>query len=165
MFNRKLLAFVATAGLIAFGGFSSNVYAASVNGNASVDIVTPLSIAEDTAMYFGQVSPDADNATTVTLTAAGAVSSPDGAGIAGGTPAAGQFTVTGSGSLTYSVSYVDGTLTGPGTNMTVTNFTDDSTGTLSSGTETFNVGADLQVGAGQTTGNYTGTYQVTVTYN
>jgi hypothetical protein len=78
------------------------------------------------------------------------------------------------------------TLTGPGQNMTVTNFTLDTTPDLtfvggngnglgngnrryriepSSGIFTFRVGGRLNVNANQAGGNYTGTFQVTVQYN
>jgi len=167
MLNRKVLVIATTASLIAFGGFSSSVFAASATGNASATIVAPLSITEDVAMDFGSISPDGTSATTVTITPAGAVSSPDGAGIAGGAPAAGQFTVTGFGTLTYAVSYTGGNLTGPGANMAVSGFTDSigGAGALAGGTETFTVGADLAVGINQTAGAYSGTYTVTVNYN
>jgi len=50
--------------------------------------------------------------------------------------------------------------------MTVDTFTStpSGTGTLTGGAETLNVGATLQVGIGQATGSYTGTYSVTVNY-
>jgi Domain of unknown function (DUF4402) len=63
------------------------------------------------------------------------------------------------------------TLTGPGPSMAVNNFVSNppagaSTGTLAVGTvtQTLDVGATLTVGAGQTPGNYSGTFSITAVY-
>ena len=58
------------------------------------------------------------------------------------------------------------TLTSGGDTVTVDTFTDDTagTGTLAGGSDSFNVGATLNLGANQPAGNYTGTYTVTVEY-
>lgn len=168
MLNRKILTIVTTAGLLGFGAFSSNLFAADGTGNASAVIVAPLSIAEDVALNFGDISPDATDPTTVTVNTAGVASSADGAGIAGGAPAAGQFTVTGFGALAIAVTYTGGNLTCGacgGAAMAVSGFTDNAAANLAGGTEQFEVGADLAVGANQTAGTYTGTYTVTVNYN
>jgi hypothetical protein len=168
MFNRKLLATAAAASLVMLG--SSNAFAASATGTANATIVAPLSISETTEMSFGDISPDADTATTVQLDDAGNVSSPDGAGLAGGTVDSGLFTVSGFGALTFDITLpANGvvTLTGPGPAMAVDNFVDSGggSGTLAAGIATFTVGADLSVGANQTAGAYSGSYTVTVNYN
>ncbi len=51
--------------------------------------------------------------------------------------------------------------------MTVDTFNDDAgaTPTLVGGSDTFNVGATLNVGAAQVAGTYSGTFAVTVNYN
>lgn len=152
------------AGIVAALGVNSAM-AASINGNASANVLTPLSIAENAAMSFGDVSGDADSATTVVLTTGGTTSSADGA-YAGGTPAAGDFTVSGAVSAAYTLTLPASiTLTGTGADMTVTALNSNETGTLGAGgTETFQVGGTLNIGAGQTAGSYTGTYAVTVAY-
>lgn len=169
MLNRKLLAIATTVGLITFGGISSNVFATDLTtATAGATIVAPLSIAQNAGLNFGDISPDGDNATTVTVDTAGAVTQTGGAGIAGGAPAAGQFTVTGFGTLAIAVSFTGGTITCGacgGAPMAVSGFTDNAAGALVGGTEQFEVGADLAVGAGQTAGTYSGTYTVTVVYN
>ncbi len=72
----------------------------------------------------------------------------------------------------YSLSFTDGVLSdGGGESMTVTSFTDNSSGTIpGSGTGTFRVGATLNVGSSQSAGAYStmtgGTpYSVIINYN
>jgi hypothetical protein len=85
-----------------------------------------------------------------------------------GTSAA-TFTVAGLASAGYSITLpASTTLTSGGNNMTVNTFTSNpsGTGTLSGGgTQTLSVGGTLQVGASQPTGTYSGSFNVTVTYN
>jgi len=135
----------------------------SVTAGASVEIAAPVSIVQDTALAFGNVGPSAASG-TVTVSIAGAKSVTGGVSDLGGSPAAGAFTVTGASGATYSVT-IPGTvsLTGPGTAMEVT-LTDPGSGTLTGGTDTFNVGGTLAVGANQTAGSYSGTYTVSVNY-
>lgn len=166
MLNRKILTIVTTAGLVGFGAFSSNVFATDLTANASATIVAPLSITEDTALNFGSISPDGTAATTVTVDLADTASSLDGAGIVPASGAlSGDFTVNGNGTLAIAVTYTAGSLTGPGPAMAVSGFTDNAPANLTGGTATFQVGADLAVGANQTAGGYSGTYTITVNYN
>ncbi len=71
---------------------------------------------------------------------------------------------------TYSITLPSSaTLTSGGNTMTVDTFTHDE-GALpklpsGTGSETFNVGATLNVGAVQAGGTYSGTFAVTVSYN
>ena len=169
MLNRKILSIVTAAGLVGFGAISSNVFAFDLTtASASATIIAPLSVAEDVALNFGDISPDGTDPTTVTISTAGVASSADGAGIAGGAPAAGQFTVTGFGALAITVSFTGGSLTCGacgGAAMAVSGFTNNMAANLTGGTEQFEVGADLAVGANQAAGTYSGNYTVTVNYN
>ena len=169
MINNKLLVAAGVATLSA-GFFSTTVTAATDTANASVTILAPITITADVAdeMDFGDVSPDTV-ATTVVLTPGGAVSSPDGAGIFGGTPNGGNFDITGAGNLAYDITLpLNGvvTLAGPGAAMSVDSFTDSAGGAsaLAAGVDTFDVGATLTINANQTAGGYSGTYDVTVNY-
>ncbi|MDD4227509.1 MAG: DUF4402 domain-containing protein, partial [Mariniphaga sp.] len=84
-----------------------------------------------------------------------------------GTVSAAKFTVTGLPGSTYAITLPDEvTIISGANNMKITDFTEDSaTNTLTEeGTETFNVGATLNVGAGQPVGEYEGTFVVTVDY-
>lgn len=144
---------------------SSSVFAADGTGNASATIQTAISIVENTSMDFGTTAVDASSG-TVTISSAGVVSGPAAYSFSG-SPAAGAFTASGDASTAVTISFTDGSLTGPGTAMTLNNFTHDAGGTPTtngSGDLTFNVGGDLVVNATQTAGAYSGTYTVTVNY-
>jgi uncharacterized protein DUF4402 len=82
---------------------------------------------------------------------------------------AAAFTVSGQGSATYAITLpASATVTSGANTMTVNGFTSNpaGTGTLSgAGSQNLLVGATLNVGASQATGTYSGTFDVTVTYN
>ncbi len=104
---------------------------------------------------------------TVTVTPAGARSSVD-VDLLGGIPAAASFDATGASDATYSITLPSSaTLTSGANTMTIDSFTDDAgaSPTLPGGSDTFNVGATLNVGATQAAGTYSGTFSVTVNYN
>ena len=158
---------VAAAGVAALGiaATGSAAFATDQTGNASAQIQTAITITEDTQMDFGIIAVDTSGG-TVTISSAGAVSGP-GTYSFSGSPAAGTFTASGDASTAVTISFTNGSLTGPGTAMTLNNFTHDAGGsptTNGTGDLTFNVGADLVVGANQTAGAYSGTYTVTVNY-
>lgn len=161
-FNKFVAAGIAGLGVAAT---ASSAFATDQTGNASAQIQQAISITEDTAMDFGTVAVDGSGG-TVTISAAGAVSGPGGYSFSG-SPAAGTFTASGDASTAVTISFTDGSLTGPGTAMTLNNFTHDAGGTPTTdgtGDLTFNVGADLVVNAAQASGAYSGTYTVTVNY-
>ena len=79
----------------------------------------------------------------------------------------GKFTVTGLAGSTYKLTVPESTTIANGSNsMTIalTKSASSTGNTLSGGTSTFYVGGTLSVGATQATGNYSGTYTVTVAY-
>lgn len=156
------LAAVAAVTATAFAG---NAIAADATGNASATVATPISISEGTALSFGTFLADTTTS-SVTVSATGTRTHSAGATfLLGGTVNGATFNVTGEGTSSYSVSFTDGTLTGAGDNMAINTFTHNSGGALSGGTDSFNVGATLDIGANQAAGAYTGTYTVTVNYN
>lgn len=135
----------------------------SVSAGATVEIAAPIAITQDTALAFGNIGPSA-TAGTVTISLASAKSVTGGVTDLGGTSAAGAFTVTGASGATYSVTVpASVTLTGAGDDMSAS-LTNDGGGTLTGGTDTFNVGGTLSVGANQAAGSYSGTYTVSVNY-
>jgi hypothetical protein len=163
---KYLMKFVA-AGVAGIGlaASASVAFATDQTGNASAQIQQAISITEDTAMDFGTIAVDTSGG-TVTIDSAGSVSGPAGYTFSG-SPAAGTFTASGDASTAVTISFTAGSLTGPGTAMTLNNFTHDAGGspaTDGTGDLTFNVGADLAVNASQASGAYSGTYTVTVNY-
>ena len=167
--NKRLITGLAATMLAAI--YSQTAFAADATGNAAANVLAPLSITQNgPGMNFGSVSGDTASATTVILTPAGTVSSPDGAFVvptSGAVP--GIFDVIGAPNAAYDITLPAAavTLTSGGDTLTVDTFTDDTagTGTLApAGTDSFNVGATLNLGAAQPVGNYTGTFTVTVNY-
>ena len=166
-FNKKVV--LAIASVAAFVPFTA--HATNQTGNASATIGTAITINEDTAMDFATIITD-NSAQTVTLTSVGGISAGGGSYTFVGTPVAATFTASGTASQAVTISYSTGdTLTDNGGQggaaMALGNFADDAGGSPAfdgAGSLTFNVGADLTVGASQTPSTYAGTYTVTVDY-
>ncbi len=126
----------------------------------------PISISVGANMEFGTMLTTG-TAGTVTVTPAGARSSVN-VDLFGGLPSAASFDVTGESGQIYSITLPSSaTLTSGANTMTVDTYTDDAgvPPTLAGGSDTFNVGATLNVGAAQAAGTYSGTFTVTVNYN
>ena len=172
MINDKILLVAGTAALSA-SLLSTTAIAATVTATGNANVLTPLTITENTQMEFGDVAGLSllDGASSVVLTTAGGTSSSDGATVFGTglADAAGSFTVNGSGNLAYTISLPANnvvTLTGLGTPMSVDSFNHNAGGTpaLSGNTATFAIGATLTIPGGQTADSYSGSYDVTVNY-
>ncbi len=130
-------------------------------------IFAPISISAVGDMDFGTMSPTG-TAGTVTVTPAGVRTSVN-VDLFGGFPAAASFDVTGEPEQAYSITLPSSaTLTSGGDTMTIDTFTDDAGASPIlgiGGSDTFNVGATLNVGGAQAVGTYSGTFAVTVNYN
>ena len=142
----------------------------TTQGVATAEIVAPISITHDAAdaLSFGTVA--SGDAGTVIVTQAGAL---DGSSTAttltGSTYSADLFSVEGDPGRSFSITTTGGTVASGLNSMSFTTSAPTS-GTLSSpatglGTATFNVGGTLSVGASQAAGDYSGSYDATVTYN
>jgi hypothetical protein len=163
---------VLAASALAFGCLTSgSSFAASATATAT--ITTAIAIGAGSDLMFGLIVPAA-SLTTVTIdpTVSGYSSRTGSAAFLIGAGGAGpsSFVVTGSDALTYTITLpANGivTLEGPGNGMPVYGFTSSPSGigALTSGAQTLTVGATVDVGAGQSTGAYSGTYAVTVAYN
>lgn len=147
------------------------LHAAQATSSATAEVMTPIAISNTAALRFGKFS--ALTGGTVVISAAGARSA-TGAVVLSSTNAGGaaSFDVSGDPNATYAITLpgsatithsVDNTKT-----MSIGTFTSNpsGTGTLSAGgAETVTVGATLTVGNAQTTGSYSGTFDVSVEYN
>ncbi len=168
--RRLAMALAGLAGLGALALDSGHALAASDTGTANATIIAPITITAVLTLEFGQIVTGAA-ASVVRISTAGARSLVSGnASLSGGTFRAATFDVTGEPSTTYAITLPAGaaTLTSGGDTMTVDTWVSNPTptGTLSGGgTETISVGADLNIGASQASGAYTGTYTMTVDYN
>lgn len=154
--------------------FSVNVagQGATATATATATIVTPISITNTSNMNFGNIAVNATAGTVVlapggTRTSTGGVTLP--ADI--GTVSAAVFTVAGIPGAAYSISLpASTTVVSGGNSMTVDTFTSNPSGTGNldgtTGDQTLQVGATLNVGGSQPTGVYvSGTFDVTVNYN
>jgi hypothetical protein len=153
-------------------GFSANAFAqVSASASTTATIVAPITIGKTVDMNFGNVLVDATAGTVILATdnsrtrTGGATLPPT-----TGTVTAASFHVTGSGSLTYSITLPAApiTLAGGSANVTVGTFVSDPTptGTLTAGAQDVLVGATLNLPAGGVTaGSYTNAAGLTVTVN
>ena len=85
-----------------------------------------------------------------------------------GCPSGASFDVTREPGQAYVITLPSSTtLSSGGNTMTVDTFTHDAgaSPSLAGGSDAFNVGATLNVGATQVAGTYSGTFAVTVNYN
>jgi hypothetical protein len=148
-----------------------DVHAAQATASATAEVMTPISISKTADLRFGKFS--ALTGGTVVVTAAGARSA-TGAVVLSSTNAGGaaSFTVSGDANATYAITLPNSATIEHGTDntktMSIGTFTSNpsGTGTLSGGgSQTLTVGATLTVGNAQTTGSYSGTFDVSVEYN
>jgi uncharacterized protein DUF4402 len=162
------LAFV-TIGLLAAATASAQ-NTATTSANATARIITPISLTKNTDMNFGDVVASGSLGTVILSTAA-ARSTTGGASLGSATGVtAGSFAVAGQPSATYAITLPASVTVDDGATHTMTvdtfNSNPSGTGALSgAGTQTLLVGATLHVGANQVAGSYTGSFNVTVTYN
>ena len=159
--------------------FTTNTFAqATATATATATIIAPITIANAIDMNFGNVAVQAGasgTAGTVVIAPAGTrtrtadVSLP----ATTGTFTAASFTIEGASEYTYAItipsaSYIITKATSLET-MTVNAFTSSpsTAGVLTSGSETLNIGATLNVAAGQVPGVYTNAsgFDVKVNYN
>ncbi len=156
--------------LLACGGYKASAQA-SATATATATIVTPITITKTTDMNFGNVAVSAATGGTVVMTPAGARSATSGVTLpaTSGTVSAAAFTVNGQGTYTYAITLPSSVIISSSANtMTVNTFSSNpaTTGTLSAGgSQTLNVGATLNVTAGQAAGVYTSATPFTVTVN
>ena len=165
MMKKNLLLTVAVA-VLALGSSAAQAAEESATGNIKAKIVAPVSISEQEALDFGTMIAPTDTSKKVTIATNGTRSG-DSSILVGNGGKAGLFNVTGADRQSMTISVTDSTtLTGAGDPMTVNNFVTEpaSTLTLTGTSGQIKVGADLTVGQGQAEGDYTGTYEVTVSY-
>lgn len=130
-----------------------------------------IAIANTQALSFGSFV--AGNGGSVTVSTSGARSaSGDVYLIPSSEGAAAQFTVSGDPDATYTIQLPGDDfvkLTGPGADMVINDVVSSPSGAGGqlggSGSQTLSVGGALNVGSGQTPGNYSGSLTVTVNYN
>lgn len=163
---KKLLISAGALAALAIGTPAAAAATNSATANATVNIVSPLTLTNNTPLDFGTiVGPFAGQ--TVRIDTAGARNC-GGLTCSGTTVSAANFTVSGGTAAQNLKLTVDPsvTLTGPGTDLTVDLTTDLPTGlvTDSSGGATFGIGGSLVIPAAQADGVYSGQFNVQVDY-
>ena len=157
-----------------FLSFITQIYAqVTTTATTTATIITPVSVAKNNDMSFGNLAVQISTGGTVVLAPAGTRTRTSGVTLPAttGTVTAASFTVTGTGTFTYAITLptsVTITHSGGVQTMTATSFTSNPSGTgaLSSGTQDITVGATLTVAAAQLEGVYTsGNFSITVNYN
>jgi hypothetical protein len=155
-------------------GFTANTFAqATATASVSVNIVTPIGITKAVDMNFGNIATGITSEGTAVLSTDGSRLTTGGVTVppTSGSPTAASFIVTGTGSYTYTISLPGSpiTLNGSTEGVTVGAFVSNpaAIGSLSSGTQTINVGGTLNVPRSTIAGPYTNVsgLKVTVNYN
>lgn len=169
--KRLTLTALAILGMVFLFTAVASAQGATASSNANARIISPISITNTAPLEFGNIAAGT-LASVVRVTPAGVRSLVSGNAVltgGGATPGASAFSVAGEPNRTYDITLPASiTIVSGANNMTVDTFTSNPTptGTLSgAGAQTLDVGADLHVGASQASGDYTGTFDVTVIYN
>jgi len=142
----------------------------TATASASARIVTPLEITKNVDLAFGNIAAGPSTG-TVTIATDGTRLGNGGVTLiaAGNVNSAAQFAITGYPSATFGITLPGTIYLSDGTSlMSVDNFVSDlgATSTLDqNGQANLNVGATVNVAAGQYAGLYTGSFDVTVAYN
>jgi len=136
--------------------------------NVDANIIAPISVENtgSTHINFGTITRST-TAGTVTVSPTNDISCTDGATVLGTTHSAATFKATGEPSAQYSIGFSDCTLytNDEAYSMIVDGFTTNANKQLdANGIEEFAIGATLHVKASQATGTYTGTLDVTISY-
>jgi hypothetical protein len=165
---------LAVMALALSGAGSAMAAPVPATANATSTIIAPINIQKMTDLVFGSIVPSASPG-TVTLTPGGTRTAGAGAVLAGGTPTAALFNVTGEAGKTYTLTVTATALTSGANNMTLTPISDftpsgvtvsnAAPGSLTGGAQSVYVGGLLAVGANQAAGNYTGSVTASVDYN
>jgi len=143
---------------------------ATGSAEASVTLITPISITKTADLSFGTFVASASSG-TITLSPGGVVSTGGGVTeISGGDVSAAAFSVAGETGQSYQITLpsADVILTGTAAenSLTLNTFTSNPTDTGVIGTDgTVSVGGTLTVPANSQADTYTGTFDVTVNYN
>lgn len=174
-FTRHHLTLAALA--LAISAATGSAIAANATATSTSTVVTPITITKAADLAFGSFAAGA-SAGTVTISTNGTRSKTGGVTLmSGGTTTAAKFDVSGSGTLTYSISWTGSStsLTSGGDSMTFTRVADltgagavtgdVTSGALTAGAQSIYVGGVLDVAINQPAGSYSGTVSATVEYN
>jgi hypothetical protein len=168
----KLLASAALIGLLSAPALAQDTASQSTTGSGR--IIQPITLTKNSDLSFGTVVRPTTGTNTITIDATTGAISKTGAGdaaLAASTSGRATYSVGGEGAQTFAISTpATFNMTSGANSLTVTLASSSATGTISgslgsAGTATFGVGGSFPVSNTQASGNYTGTFTTTVTYN
>ncbi|MDD4065355.1 MAG: DUF4402 domain-containing protein [Bacteroidales bacterium] len=168
--------FTLSVAIFAFSTISFGQQEGTASATSSVTIIKPITITKARDLVFGSIVSSstndvsvvatADENTEVSATGFGA-NEGDPLSVSSATRTSAQFNITGDANELFSID-LDETvsMTGDGGSLsvTLTKNLNDTDNTLGSGAAVLYVGGSFTIPAGQTAGTYTGTFDVTVTY-
>ena len=170
MLKSKYSIKLALAALTLFGVVhGTTALAATATASASATITdAPITITNSQPLAFGDIAAG-NQASVVSIATDGTRTLESGDAILGANSgSAGVFNITGEASKAYTVTLPSTNVTindNTGNSMTITDFVSNASGTVGSdGTDSFNVGAKLNVAANQPAGSYSGSFTVEVVY-
>lgn len=142
---------------------------ATASGEIFADVLAAYSVTKGSSLNFGKLIPTS-TAGTVVINAAGTTATETNVVKAAGyTFSAASFTISSSVNVNWSVAPISSqTLiheTNPARTMTVNSFSLSASSGNTGTSNTFTVGATLNIGANQEIGKYNGSFPVTVTFN
>lgn len=179
--NKQMSKLALAIGALVMAGGAMAADTNSTSASVTAEVITPLTIAKDTDLVFGNLV--AGNG-TVTLPTSGVRTKTGDTPliVLGSSPTAAKFTVTGQGAQTFAITTTgtSATLTGVGDPMVFTLISESvagagaanavasgaaSTGTLLAGKATIYAGGSVVVAANQAAGSYGGSVAISVDYN
>ena len=164
---------VAAAALAALASPAYAQSSATASASSTTRIISPITLTKTADLAFGAIVKASTGNAVVTIGNGADTVNVTGtnAAAASGTISRAKYTVGGEGGQTFAIT-VPGTMTmsSGGDNITVNLTTAAATGTLSgslgsAGTFALNVGGNFTIPAAQASGDYTGSFNVTVAYN
>ncbi|MGH6780812.1 MAG: DUF4402 domain-containing protein [Sphingomonadaceae bacterium] len=170
LFERALRLGLRVAALLALTGIPGMAFAAPGTGQVRVTTVQPLTLVKSSDLDFGSISAGATAGTVRIDASTGARTTTGGATAAGGAPTRAVFVGASTLGLALNVQISPSptlTRSGGGGSMTTALQVEGGTGWrlfTGTGPHIFRVGGQLNVGANQPRGNYTGQFTLTVTY-
>jgi len=165
---QKIALFAAIASAMAAPAFAQN--SATVTGTTgTTKIVAPITLAQDAPLAFGTVVKPTSGNSVITVGAGvgGVASVTSGNAAVVGASGRAHYNVTGETGMGFTISTTSLTMTRiSGTEtLPVTLVKSAATGTIAAGVADFGVGGSFTVASDTVSGDYTGTFNVTVAYN
>ena len=139
----------------------------TTQGAATATVVAPIVITHDAAdvLNFGTFTVGTGGTVTVDTSGVGTFGGDVGE-VTGSTNSEDMFSVTGDPDRSFDITTTGGTVSNGTDTMSFTTEASGTTGTLdNTGATTFTVGGELTVAGSESEGEYTGSYDATVTYN